>query len=149
MHGPRGVRPELEPPGGKHHWMMACPDDAARWSELEWPEPVELREREVVLDTGMHRRLTLTHEQHLHRQLEWGEQPESLREFWLVGCGPDLPPVGRELLHVRDNGWRRAALTRCGSAACAWRRYAPTDSITPAFLRSVAVFEEQVGLPKN
>ncbi|MBD2845035.1 FAD-dependent oxidoreductase [Paenibacillus sp. IB182496] len=105
MHGPRGVRPELAVPG-THRWM-ARPDDPAPWIELEWRSPVALREVTVVLDTGMHRRLTLTHEAHLQRQLEWGPQPETLADFRLVAYTADHPDEGQEITRIAGNYQRR------------------------------------------
>ncbi|MDF2922798.1 MAG: fumarate reductase/succinate dehydrogenase flavoprotein [Paenibacillaceae bacterium] len=105
MHGTNGARPDLTAPG-THRWMSR-PEDSAPWIELEWDSPVAMSEVTVVLDTGMHRRLTLTHEEGLHKQNAWGPQPETLREFRLVAYCADSPGVGREIMHVRDNYQRQ------------------------------------------
>ncbi|GBG11481.1 hypothetical protein PAT3040_06302 [Paenibacillus agaridevorans] len=107
MHGERGVRPELAVPG-THRWMSK-PDDRQPWIELEWSEPVSIREIVVVLDTGMHRRLTLTHESHLHRQQVWGAQPETVKEFRISAFTWNEGGAGvcNGELHVRDNYQRQ------------------------------------------
>ncbi|OAS23571.1 FAD-dependent oxidoreductase [Paenibacillus oryzisoli] len=82
MHGTNGVRPELVLPG-THRWMSR-PDDREPWIELEWETPVSMNEITIVLDTGMHRRLTLTHEDNLSKKFEWGPQPETVKDFRLI-----------------------------------------------------------------
>lgn len=105
MHGERGVRPDLAVPG-THRWM-SLPDDREPWIELEWETPVSIREIIIVLDTGMHRRLTLTHDEHLHKQNEWGPQPETLRAFRVNAHFTDSPEGSRQVMHVEDNYQRQ------------------------------------------
>lgn len=97
--GRGGVRPDLTEPG-LHRWMSA-PGDAAPWLELRWERPVALRRITLVLDTGLHRTLTLTQQDSLHRTIAWGPQPETLKAFSLLARDAD----GREtaIAHVRDN----------------------------------------------
>lgn len=106
LHGANGVRPGLLPPG-THRWMSE-PGDPAPWIELEWGEPVSIREIAVVFDTGMHRRLTLTHENGLHAQNVWGPQPETVKEFRIVAYFSDSADDGREVLHMQDHYQRQA-----------------------------------------
>ncbi|MGG3308279.1 FAD-dependent oxidoreductase [Paenibacillus lautus] len=101
MHGPRGIRPDLAEKG-THRWMSQ-PDDDSPWIELEWTTPISLREIVVVLDTGMHRRLTLTHEDHLYKQLVWGPQPETLKDFRIIVYSAESKEDGQEVLYVCDN----------------------------------------------
>ncbi|WP_029192558.1 FAD-dependent oxidoreductase [Paenibacillus harenae] len=105
MHGTRGVRPDLVVPG-THRWM-SVPEDKEPWIELEWGTPVSIREITVVLDTGMHRRLTLTHENYLHKQNEWGPQPETLKEFRVIAYSANSAEDGRQIMHVQDNYQRQ------------------------------------------
>lgn len=84
VHGRGGVRPELTEPG-LHRWMSA-PDDPSPYLELIWNTPVSINEITVVLDTGLHRNLTLTHEEHTKRRIVWGPQPETLKAFKLMAC---------------------------------------------------------------
>jgi hypothetical protein len=103
MHGISGARPELTAPG-THRWMSQ-PGDKTPWIELEWETPVSISEITIVLDTGMHRRLTLTHDDQIHMKNKWGPQPETLKEFRLLACDGSKSALGsyREVLHVRDN----------------------------------------------
>lgn len=105
IHGVNGVRPDLALPG-THRWM-SLPDDKEPWIELEWEKPVSIREIAVVLDTGMHRRLTLTHEEQLHQQNVWGPQPETLQEFRLVAFLADSPEDRHHVAHIQDNYQRQ------------------------------------------
>jgi hypothetical protein len=81
VHGPRGVRPDLTEPG-THRWMSQ-PGDKSPWLELRWDAGVKLSRVTLVLDTGLHRFLTLTHEPSTRRRMEWGPQPETLKDFRL------------------------------------------------------------------
>ncbi|MFC6452682.1 FAD-dependent oxidoreductase [Paenibacillus vulneris] len=105
IHGARGVRPNLSVPG-THRWM-ALPEDREPWIELEWKSPVSIREITVVLDTGMHRRLTLTHEDYLHQQNVWGPQPETLKEFRVSAYLADSREDGCQVMYIRDNYQRQ------------------------------------------
>ncbi|RAV02324.1 FAD-dependent oxidoreductase [Paenibacillus sp. YN15] len=101
LHGPSGVRPGLIPPGS-HRWM-SMPEDSNPWIELEWASPAAIREIRIVLDTGMHRRLTLTHEDALHMQNVWGPQPETVKELRVSAYLTGSLAGYREVLHIRDN----------------------------------------------
>jgi hypothetical protein len=104
VHGAKGVKPELVFPG-VHRWMSA-PDDKEPWLQLTWDKPVDMNHITVVLDTGLHRHLTLTLHAGLHSRMEWGPQPETLREFRLsADCGDG--EGFRELVHVKDNYQRQ------------------------------------------
>jgi hypothetical protein len=105
MHGENGVRPDMAVPG-THRWM-SLPDDPEPWIELEWATPISIREIAVVLDTGMHRRLTLTHENHLHKQNVWGPQPETLKEFRVIAYFANSPEDCRQVMHVSNNYQRQ------------------------------------------
>jgi hypothetical protein len=105
IHGSRGVRPNLSVPG-THRWM-AQPEDREPWIELEWKEPVSIRDITIVLDTGMHRRLTLTHDDNLHQQNVWGPQPETLKEFRIIAYLEDSCEEGFQVMCVQDNYQRQ------------------------------------------
>jgi hypothetical protein len=98
VHGPKGARPDLTAPG-THRWM-SDPADKTPWLELRWDRPVDLSRIVVVLDTGLHRHLALTHSDGHHSRMEWGPQPETLKDFNLLarssGCF-------EEVASVRDN----------------------------------------------
>ncbi|SDD65976.1 FAD dependent oxidoreductase [Paenibacillus sp. UNCCL117] len=119
MHGERGVRPELAVPG-THRWMSQ-PGDALPWIELEWAEPVHIAEIRIVFDTGMHRRLTLTHEESLFKQIVWGPQPETVKEFRLLAYTEDDPGSGLQVAHVQDNYQRLLVLSARLERVCRLR----------------------------
>lgn len=105
MHGQGGTRPELAAPG-THRWMSQ-PGDPAPWIELDWTAPVSISEIMIVFDTGMHRRLTLTHSDEVYKMMEWGAQPETVKDFRVTAyfAGPDAP--GRQVMSIRDNYQRQ------------------------------------------
>lgn len=105
MHGENGVRPDLIIPGS-HRWM-SLPDDPQPWIELEWETPVSISEIVAVLDTGMHRRLTLTHEAYLHQQVIWRPQPETLKEFRMIAYFADSLEECRQVMHIQNNYQRQ------------------------------------------
>jgi hypothetical protein len=82
VHGIRGVRPDLTVPG-THRWMSDAADTAP-WLELRWDRPVNVSRIVVVLDTGLHRHLALTHSDGHHSRMEWGPQPETLKHFRIL-----------------------------------------------------------------
>lgn len=98
VHGPRGVRPDLAVPGS-HRWMSQ-PGDDTPWLELRWEKPVDIKRIVLVLDSGMHRNLTLSHHAGFNKQVIWGAQPETLKEFKLMAGHAG---VMDEIAHVRDN----------------------------------------------
>ncbi|MDF2723623.1 MAG: fumarate reductase/succinate dehydrogenase flavoprotein, partial [Paenibacillus sp.] len=96
--GPRGVRPDLTEPG-THRWMSE-PTDKAPWLELRWDSPIDIRRITVVLDTGLHRHLSLTHQKTHQTKMSWGPQPETVKQFRIVA---ETNREVKELVHVRDN----------------------------------------------
>lgn len=119
VHGPKGVRPDLAAPG-THRWMSQ-PDDHEPWIELKWETPVSISAITIVLDTGMHRRLTLTHENHLHKQNVWGAQPETLKEFRIIAYFADPLQPALEVAHVQDNYQRQITCPVQLDQVCALR----------------------------
>ncbi|MBZ9535812.1 FAD-dependent oxidoreductase [Cytobacillus oceanisediminis] len=79
VHGLNGVRPELTKEG-THRWMSDSKDEQP-WLKLTWDDPINLNHITIVLDTGLHRFFTLSHSAQLQKNMHWGAQPETLREF--------------------------------------------------------------------
>ncbi|MCM3702802.1 FAD-dependent oxidoreductase [Paenibacillus macerans] len=107
MHGEGGARAELAVPG-THRWMSE-PGDPAPWIELEWTTPVSISEIVLVFDTGMHRRLTLTHSDEVLKMMEWGPQPETVKDFRVTAffANPETP--ARQVITIQDNYQRQIA----------------------------------------
>ncbi|MGG1517879.1 FAD-dependent oxidoreductase [Paenibacillus oryzisoli] len=108
MHGEKGVRPDRVVPG-THRWMSQS-GDPEPWIELAWEMPVALNEITVVFDTGMHRRLTLTHEDEVLKKFVWGPQPETVKAFRVIAYSADSTDDsgdGQEVMHVQDNYQRQ------------------------------------------
>lgn len=102
--GPKGVRPDLAVPG-THRWM-ADPADPAPWLELTWARPVDLRRITLVLDTGLHRVLTMSQSASAQPLMVWGAQPETLKSFRLLA---QTAAGETEVADVRDNYTRQLA----------------------------------------
>ncbi|MDF2668987.1 MAG: fumarate reductase/succinate dehydrogenase flavoprotein [Paenibacillus sp.] len=99
VHGEKGVRPDLTE-AGTHRWMSE-PGDSAPWLELRWEQPVDVTYISLVLDTGLHRWLTLCHLDSIQKIIQWGRpQEETLKEFKLIAEHADGLT---EIAHVRNN----------------------------------------------
>jgi hypothetical protein len=98
VHGKGGVKPGLTAPG-THRWMSE-PTDSEPWIELRWEKPVDLSGITVVLDTGLHRTLTLTNSDNFRKRMLWQAQPETLQEFVI-----ETEQAGQwvEIEHIKNN----------------------------------------------
>lgn len=107
VHGDKGVRPDLTQPG-THRWM-SLPEDMNPWLQLEWEQPVEaISNISIVLDTGLHRMLTLIHIDKFLGRMQWGQaQAETLKEFKLIAKDEHGERV---IAHVTDNYQRMIQL---------------------------------------
>lgn len=104
-HGEWGARPDLAVPG-THRWMSQ-PEDATPWLELAWEQPVNLARIVLILDTGMHRVLTLSMSKRDIANMIWDLQPETLRDFRLLA---DTGTGFAEIAKVQGNYQRRVQL---------------------------------------
>ncbi len=85
---------------GTHRWMSEQGDERP-WLHLQWEEPVGISNISVVLDTGLHRMLTLIHIDAYQARMQWGRgQDETLKEFKLIA--EDEQGV-REIAHITNN----------------------------------------------
>ena len=85
IHGERGAPPDRADPG-THRWRsdpaLTLGVEQPAWLELRWDKPMSLREVQLTFDTGMHRKLTLTHSDALAAQMQWGRpQAETVRDY--------------------------------------------------------------------
>ncbi|GIN72554.1 hypothetical protein J14TS2_30290 [Bacillus sp. J14TS2] len=100
VHGPSGVRPDLTCVS-THRWM-SDPQDENPWLELNWDKPVNLVNISLVLDSGLHRWLTLAHLDWLQKRMQWGRpQAETLKDFKLIV--EDVHSDKIEIADVKDN----------------------------------------------
>ncbi|MFV0337109.1 MAG: hypothetical protein ACK5LK_02545, partial [Chthoniobacterales bacterium] len=52
------------------------------WLQLDWPDAIEAKELRITFDTGLHRDLTLTHNDDYHTFMTWEQgQPETVRHY--------------------------------------------------------------------
>jgi len=72
------------------------------WLQLEWPEPVSLRQIQITFDTGFHRQLTLSASPHVRRSVIRGPQPETVRDCRLL-WRPSADASWRELARIEGN----------------------------------------------
>lgn len=80
-HGHDGVHPDLAV-AGTHRWMSEAVGNSPAYLQLDWPEPVSISEIRLVFDTGMHRKLTLSHVDNLQKRMIWGRpQPETVSDY--------------------------------------------------------------------
>lgn len=71
-------------PGESHHRWRAKPG-AGAWLELNWAEPTTVGHVQLTFDTGFHRELTLSAARHVNNRIVRGPQPETVRDYRLVG----------------------------------------------------------------
>lgn len=100
VHGPKGARSDRVQ-SSSHRWMSDPAAGLPCWIELEWPAEVDVAEVRLVFDTGLHRRLTLSHSDAFANKMHWGRpQPETVRDFEVLGYGAS----GSEFVICRVTG---------------------------------------------
>jgi len=83
--GPGGVSPGRRA-AGIQRWLSRPEAGLPAWIALEWGQPVRPAEVRLVFDTGMHRRLTLSHSDAFVEKMVWGRpQPETVRDYRIEG----------------------------------------------------------------
>lgn len=91
---------------GVNRWMSAAGVALPASLVLLWQRPVSIREIRCVFDTGMHRRLTLTHHDGLMAKMHWGEaQPETVKDYAIEVRRPEGEDWER-LFDITDNHQR-------------------------------------------
>ena len=69
---------------GLHRWMSDPAAGLPATLELRWPQPVAVREVQLIFDTGLHRFLTLSQADGYTARMAWGRpQPETVRDYRL------------------------------------------------------------------
>lgn len=71
------------------------------WIRLEWDQPVEISQVQLIHDTGLFRTLTMTAVHSIQKKMPAGGQPETIADYVLVGITPDGDEV--ELAKVTGN----------------------------------------------
>jgi hypothetical protein len=81
VHGERGAPPGRQVPG-THRWLSDPAKGIPAWVLAEWKTPQSIHEIQLVLDSGLHRHLTLSQSKAYFDSMYWGRgQPEMLRSF--------------------------------------------------------------------
>ena len=92
---------------GRHRWMSEPAHGFPAWLEIRWDQLVPIGEIILILDTGLHRILTLSQAEGYTRKMLWGQpQPETVRDYIL---GLETPAGWEELTRVQGNYQRRRA----------------------------------------
>ncbi len=71
-----------------HRWMASTEGDQPSL-RLAWGQPVELREVQLTHDTGLDRQLTMTVSKRIQSRSLAGPQPETARDYRIIGERPD------------------------------------------------------------
>lgn len=79
VHGELGVKSGRSVEG-THRWISR---EVPAWVELRWDQPVTLERVQLVFDTGLHRWLSLTQSDVVHKRNVWHAQPETVRDYTL------------------------------------------------------------------
>jgi glycine/D-amino acid oxidase-like deaminating enzyme len=91
-------------PAATNHWAGRLGPEGA-WLELRWQAPQWIRRVELVFDTGFHRELTLTSSDSINEGIIRGPQPETVRDYEILGCRPG-EAAWQSLLRVTGNHQR-------------------------------------------
>ncbi|MBT5901479.1 MAG: FAD-dependent oxidoreductase [Opitutaceae bacterium] len=89
-----------KPNESAHRWMTKLDRDGA-WIELTWDKPVQVGQIQITHDTGLHRDLTMTSLYWLQGEMLSGPQPETSRNYEVVGVLPNGSE--RQLAKVENN----------------------------------------------
>ncbi len=66
---------------GSHRWMSE-PAELPAWIEFRWQQPQSVHSLDLVFDSGLHRRLTLSMSSQITSRMIWGTgQPELVKAF--------------------------------------------------------------------
>jgi len=96
---PNRVRP------GTHRWMSDPARRLPAWLEIRWAAPVSVREVVLILDTGLHRLLTLSQADGYTQKMLWGRpQPETVKDYML---SVETANGWQEVARVENNYQRR------------------------------------------
>lgn len=87
----------------EHRWAGPMGGGGA-WIELGWAQPQTLRRVQLTFDTGFHRELTLTSADNHNEGMIRAPQPETVRDYLLIGRKADGTQV--ELARVMGNHQR-------------------------------------------
>ncbi len=72
----------------KNKWVVSV-EEKPVWIELAWSKPVVIGEIQITHDTGLHRDVTMTSLKWLQKEMVSGPQPESIRDYRIVGILED------------------------------------------------------------
>ena len=89
-----------KPDESDHRWMTKL-DRGGAWIELAWDKPVKVGQIQITHDTGLHRDLTMTSLYWLQGEMLSGPQPETARNYEVVGILSDGSE--RRLAKVENN----------------------------------------------
>jgi hypothetical protein len=79
-----GCVPSDRARSGTERWMSDPGRGFPAWLEIRWAAPVSVREIRLILDTGLHRLLTLSQADGYTQKMLWGRpQPETVRDYVL------------------------------------------------------------------
>jgi hypothetical protein len=96
-------------------WGVAVEAGEA-WLQLSWKEPRRIREVQLTFDTGLHRELTLSASDATNRRVIRGPQPETVRDYEIVGWVQGQPVT---LVKVEGN-WQRVRRHRFPAVETPW-----------------------------
>ena len=80
-------------PAEIHHWAAPVTEANPAWIELRWERPQRVREIDITFDTGFERQLTLSAQESQNINLLRAPQPETVRDYRLLGDGRVLAAV--------------------------------------------------------
>lgn len=83
VEGIRGAPPSRRLTGTQR-WMSDPAAGLPAWLQLDWDSAIDVKEIQLVFDTGLHRHLTLSHHDGYTASMQWGKpQSETVRDYFV------------------------------------------------------------------
>jgi hypothetical protein len=80
-----------------HQWQAPLP----AWIELNWRQPVTIREVQITFDSGFQRELTLSSSDEITKGIVRAAQPETAKAYRIIADGREVAAVGDNHQRVR------------------------------------------------
>ena len=96
-------------PAAPHQWRARMAP-GGQWIQLAWDKPQSIRSVQITFDSGFQRELTLTSSDGINRGIIRAPQPETVKDYSLLGRRPGRPDF-EKLAEVAGNHQRLNRIT--------------------------------------
>jgi len=85
----RNIPDKRGDPAEVHEWAAPVSVGSPAWIELQWTQPRRIGQVQITFDSGFRRQLTLTASNGANAGIKRAAQPETVRDYSLLGRKPD------------------------------------------------------------